>query len=110
MVQFLASAPPLLTQRAREPGDVVLKESVPWGTEEGREGWRAVACEGREDGGDREFPAQKETVKMFFRFALLLFSHLVVSDSLRPQGLQHARLPCPSPTPGACSNSCPSSQ
>ena len=38
------------------------------------------------------------------------FSHSIVSDSLRPQGLQHARLPCPSPTPGACSNSCPSSQ
>ena len=29
--------------------------------------------------------------------------------SLPPHGLQHARLPCPSPTPGACSNSCPSS-
>ena len=26
---------------------------------------------------------------------------------LRPHGLQHARLPCPSPAPGACSNSCP---
>ena len=35
------------------------------------------------------------------------FSHSVVSDSLRPHGMQHARLPCPSPTPGACSNSCP---
>ena len=34
------------------------------------------------------------------------FSHSVTSDSLRPHGLQHARLPCPSPTPGACSNSC----
>ena len=32
------------------------------------------------------------------------FSHSIMSDSLRPQGLQHARLPCPSPTPGACSN------
>ena len=32
-----------------------------------------------------------------------------MSDSLRPPGLQHARLPCPSPTPRACSNSCPSS-
>ena len=31
-------------------------------------------------------------------------------NSLRPHGLQHARLPCPSPTPGACSNCCPSSQ
>ena len=34
-------------------------------------------------------------------------SHLVVSDSLQPHGLQHARLPCPSPTPGVYSNSCP---
>ena len=38
------------------------------------------------------------------------FSHSVVSDSLRPHGLQHARLPCPSPVPRACSNSCPSSR
>ena len=38
------------------------------------------------------------------------FSCSVVSNSLRPHGLQHARLPCPSPTPGACSNSCPSSR
>ena len=35
--------------------------------------------------------------------------HSVVSDSLRPHGLQHARLP-PRPSPGACSDSCPSSQ
>ena len=34
------------------------------------------------------------------------FSHSVVSSSLRPHGLQHARLPCPSPAPGPCSNSC----
>ena len=33
-----------------------------------------------------------------------------MSDSLRLHGLQHARLSCPSPTPGACSNSCPSSR
>ena len=38
------------------------------------------------------------------------FSHSVVSDSLWPQGLQHAKLPCPSPTPRACSNSCPLSR
>ena len=38
------------------------------------------------------------------------FSHSVVSDSLQPHGLQDARLPCPSPTRGACSDSCPSSQ
>ena len=40
---------------------------------------------------------------------LLQFSS-IRSDSLQPHGLQHARLPCPSPTPGACLNSCPSSQ
>ena len=38
------------------------------------------------------------------------FSRSVMSDSLRPHGLQHTRLPCPSATPGACSNSCPSSR
>ena len=41
---------------------------------------------------------------------LLLFSHSVMPDSLWPHGLQHARLPCPSPSPGAWSNSCPLSQ
>ena len=38
------------------------------------------------------------------------FSHSVMSDSLRPHGLQHVRPPCPSPTPGVYSNSCPWSQ
>ena len=38
------------------------------------------------------------------------FSCSVVSDSLRPRGLQHARPPCPSPTPGVYPNSCPMSQ
>ena len=36
------------------------------------------------------------------------FSRSVVSDSLRPHELQHARPPCPSPSPGVHSNSCPS--
>ena len=35
------------------------------------------------------------------------FSRSVVPNSLRPHGLQHARPPCPLPTPGAYSNSCP---
>ena len=39
--------------------------------------------------------------------AMLLFSHSVLSDSLRPHGLQHGRLPCPSPSPRVCSNSGP---
>ena len=37
---------------------------------------------------------------------LLLFSHSVMSNSLQPLELQHASLPCPSPTPSTCSNSC----
>ena len=44
------------------------------------------------------------SLKFFFH---LLFSRLVTSDSLQPHGLQHSRLPCPSPSPGACSDSCP---
>ena len=38
------------------------------------------------------------------------FSRSIVSDSLWPHGLQYARLPCPSPTPRAYSNSCPLSR
>ena len=38
------------------------------------------------------------------------FSHSVMPDTLQPHGLQHARLPCLSPTPGAYSNSCPLSR
>ena len=40
----------------------------------------------------------------------LLFSRSVVFDSLWPHGLKHAKPACPSPSPGACSNSCPLSQ
>ena len=38
---------------------------------------------------------------------VVVFGCSVISDYLRSHGLQHARLPCPSPSPGACSNSCP---
>ena len=38
---------------------------------------------------------------------LSLFSDSVVSDSLQPHGLQHARFPCRSPSHGVCSNPCP---
>ena len=40
-------------------------------------------------------------------FSLVQSSCLVVSDSWRLRGLQHTRLPCPSLSPWACSNSCP---
>ena len=45
-----------------------------------------------------------------FYLSSVQFTHSVVSDSLQPHGLQYARLPCPSPTPKACSDSCPSSR
>ena len=67
----------------------------------------------------REKKFHSETVSPFFLFACSkIYSFWcwvecccsVVSDSLWPHGLQHARLPCPSPTPRVCSNSCPLSQ
>ena len=47
---------------------------------------------------------------MRLRFNSVQFSRSVVSESLRPRESQHARPPCPSPTPGVHSNSHPSSQ
>ena len=49
-------------------------------------------------------PTSKPRDQQFFQF-----SRSVVSDSLQPRGMQHARPPWPSPTPRACRNSCPSS-
>ena len=43
-------------------------------------------------------------------FSSVQFSHSVMSDSLKPHESQHTRPPCPSPTPGVHSDSCPSSQ
>ena len=58
-----------------------------------------------------QFPWRNLTKLLVFRFHgdSVQFSCWVVSDSLRPHGLQHTRLPCPSPTPEVCSNSRPSS-
>ena len=56
----------------------------------------------------------RQILKVFFNqvhnVSSVQFSHLVMSDSLWPHGLQHTMLPCPSPTPGAYSNSCPLSR
>ena len=54
--------------------------------------------------------ATREVQEYWTGFSSIQFSHSVVSNSLGPHGLQHTRLPCPSPTPRACSNSGPSSQ
>ena len=48
-------------------------------------------------------------VRNTVQFSSVQFSRSVVSDSLRPHESQHARPPCPPPTPGVHSNSCPSS-
>ena len=46
----------------------------------------------------------------FYKAPISQFSRPALSDSLGPHELQHAGLSCPSPTPGACSNSFPSSR
>ena len=61
-----------------------------------------------------EFPLRSKSQALGSGFTLhlksrLFFSCSVRSDSLQPHWLQHARLPCPSPTPRACSNACLSS-
>ena len=49
-------------------------------------------------------------IEFFMTFSSVKFSRSVMSDSLRPQESQHARPPCPSPTPRVYPNSCPSSR
>ena len=58
------------------------------------------------------FPLQPFIKTLIFSFGecIALFSRSVMFNSSRPHGLQHARLPCPSPTPRVYSNSCPLSQ
>ena len=54
-----------------------------------------------------QFWLLKHNFSLYFKFFFIQFSCSVVSDSLRPHESQHARPPCPSPTPGVYSNSCP---
>ena len=77
-----------------------LALKIPW-TEELGAGYYP---QGRKESGTTEL--------LHFHFlypstAMSLFSHLVMSNSLWPHGLQHARLTCLSLSPGACSNLCP---
>ena len=53
---------------------------------------------------------KKHIYQIIILYQSVQFSCSVMSDSLRPHGLQHARPPCPSPTPGDYSNSCPLNQ
>ena len=56
------------------------------------------------------FSFSSDSEGMTFGWSSVQFSHSVMSDSLRPYESQHARTPCPSPTPRVYSNSCPFSQ
>ena len=57
------------------------------------------------------FPAKvKRELEILKVVSSFQFSHSVISDFLRSHGPQHTRLPCPSPTPRAFSNSCPSTR
>ena len=55
-------------------------------------------------------PPNKVTTKIKAINSSIQFSCSAMFNSLQPHGLQHAKLPCPSPTPGACSNSRPLSR
>ena len=60
--------------------------------------------------GDTSFSPASPISWHLHLFSSVQFSHSVVSNSLQPHGLQHTRLPCPSPTLRIYSNSCPLSQ
>ena len=53
------------------------------------------------------FTEENNLDNYYVAYTTFMFSCSVMSDSLWPHGLQHASLPCPSPSPSACSNSCP---
>ena len=63
----------------------------------------------REGSGGEASTSRTRQNKHWVQISSVQFTHSVVSDTLRPHGLQHARLPIPSPTPRAYSNSSPSS-
>ena len=66
--------------------------------------------EGYSPWGHKESDMTEHACTMICIFSSIQCSHSVMSNSLWSHGLQHVRLPCPSPTSGAYSNSCPSSR
>ena len=93
-------------RRVWQPTLVFLPGESPWTEEPGR--LQSIGSQSvRHEWATKHSKFYLLMLKIFFLY--LLFSCLVVSDSLWPHGLQHARPPCPSP-PGIYSNSCPLSQ
>ena len=85
--------------------------------------WFKKFCKGDESLEDEEYSGRPSEVDddrlravikadplKITQFSSVQFSRSVMSDYLQPHELQHARPPCPSPTPGVYSNSCPSSR
>ena len=77
-----------------------------------QEYWSGLPCPSP---GDLPNPGIEPTspalqVDSLFQISSFQFSHSVTSNSLPPHEIQHSRLPCPPPAPGACSNSRPLSQ
>ena len=74
--------------------------------------WADTSWQARESRTDtvRRVSQLKWELTCFLGFSSIQFSRSVMSDSLWPHGLQHARPPCPSPIPGVYPNSCPLSR
>ena len=74
----------------------------------GWKGWGQPCCTHEFSAWSRSSSKWFICINIYWIFNdMLLFRCSYVSDSLWPHGLQHARLPCSSPSPGVCSNSCP---
>ena len=72
-------------------------------------GYTTLMAESEEEINSLLMKVKEEERKSWLPCSSDQFSRSVVSDSLRPHELQHARPPCPSPSPGIHSDSCPSS-
>ena len=72
-----------------------------------QEGWELACLEMIRSQGPKKTIARQSRMFRKQKFSSVQFSRSVMSDSLQPHGLQRNSLPCPSPTPGVCSNSCP---
>ena len=82
-----------------------------WKTRQWPQDWkRSVFFPISKKGNAKECSNYHTIALISVQFSSVHFSHSVMSDSLRPHESQHARPPCPSPTPGVHSNSCPSSR
>ena len=94
-------------RRPWQPTPVFLLGESPGTEEPGR--WRSMESQRviHDWSGLARMHAHKLYYIIYIMFSSVHFSSSVLSDSLRPHGLHHARLPCPSPTPGVPSPSPP---